>query len=233
MSAEEALNQLRRATDAASLKAAVLVAAMYNTSAHPDIQAEIRTALTRISRLTRTNQLTYVNDGGPLFPERRPSNDERVRLMMEWRLRRGLGIPVETTEDAMKDICYDSRCEHCSAESQSYQAVCMNFMLECVRIRMITRMHYDKVNKYESLPGWDGSLTAVMKRYVEFPIRFWLDESAVFYGIGDRLVALYEPVVKPTGVDRHTKAEARLFRSHAKSIRRVIRNILKCDASPL
>ena len=97
----------------------------------------------------------------------------------------------------------------------------------------MTRMHYDKDNHYTDLPGWDGTLTAAMQRFVENPIRFWLDDPTVFYGLGDRLVALHEPVIKPTGVDRDTKAEARLYRSHAKSIQRVILHIRKCDAAPV
>jgi hypothetical protein len=233
MSAEEALNQLRDATDTASLRAAILAASTYNTPAHPDIQAEMNAALSRLSRFTRTDQLTYANNTGPIVPERRPSQDERVRLMLEWRLRRGLGIPVETTEEAMEDICHDTRCKRCSSESQSYQAVCMNFMLECVRVRIMTRMHYDTVNHYTDLPGWDATLTAAMQRFVENPIRFWLDEHPVFYGLGDRLVALHESVVKPTGVDGATKFEARMYGSHAKSIQRVILHIRKCDAAPL
>jgi hypothetical protein len=233
MSAEEALHQLRDATDTASMRAAILASSHFNTPSHPDIQKEINEALARLSRIKRVSQLTWNHDGGPILPERRPSNDERVRLILEWRLRRGLGIPLETTEEAMKDICYDSRCTECSSESESYQAVCMTFMLECLRVRIITRMKHDTTNNYTSLPGWDTNLTKAMERYVGNPIRFWLDETATFYGLGDRLVALHEPVVKPTGIDPNTKAEARFFGSHAKSIQKVILNIRKCDAAAI
>ena len=233
MSAEKVLYHLRDAADTASMRAAILAASTYNTPTHPDIQTEMNAALSRLSRVTRTDQLTFANNTGPIVPERRPSHDERVRLMMEWRLRCGLGIPIKTTEEAMKDICYDDRCQECSSESQSYQAVCMNFMLECVRVRIMTRMHYDTVNHYTTLPGWDATLTAAMQRFFENPIRFWLDKLAVFYGLGDRLVALHEPTVKSTGVDKNTKAETRLYHSHAKSIQRVILQIRKCDAAPV
>ena len=152
---------------------------------------------------------------------------------MEWRLRRGLGIPLETTEQSMKDICHDNRCTDCTTEAPSYQAICINFFLECLRIRCATWSQFNQVNRYDTLPGWPSDLTVALARYVEIPIRFWLDETWSFYSFGDRLVSHHEPVIKPTEVDKDSKAESRLYLSHSKSIQRVILSIRKCDAAPV
>eukprot|EP00966_Prymnesium_polylepis_P215340 4987110-Prymnesium_polylepis.5 len=152
---------------------------------------------------------------------------------MDWRLRRGLGLDLETTEEMMKDTCHDNRCTSCAHETPPYQAICQNFMLECLRVRIMTRMQYNVTNKYILLPGWPSGLTDELQRYVDNPIRFWIDETSTFYTLGDRLVALHEPLIKPTGIDKNSKSEARLYLSHASSIQKVISNIRKCDASPL
>ena len=54
-------------------------------------------ALRRLSHATRVGQLT-ISQEGPIPIERQPSHDERMRLMMEMRLKRSLGMSVAATD---------------------------------------------------------------------------------------------------------------------------------------
>ena len=229
---EEALHRLQEATEVAPLKAAILNASPFNTPAHPEMQVAMEEALRRLSHATRVGQLT-ISQEGPIPIERQPSHDERMRLMMEMRLKRSLGMSVAATEDAMRHMCYDTYCATCASESPKYQAICVNFMLECISVRFSERLQFDRKNKYRKLPGFPADLTAAMERYVANPIRFWLHETTLFYTLGDRLVELHGRLIKPSAVGDNAKIEARKYGAHVGSIQQVIKNIRKCDASPL
>ena len=232
---DEALTQLQAAVEAATLpatiKAAIVKATPFNTPEHPQIQAAIEKALNRLALATREAQLTDMSEEGPLPVDRQSSSDKRERLMLEMRLKRNLGVPIGKTADAMRHMCYDTYCKTCATESPKYQAICVNFMLECLAVRVSERLMFDRLNGYRRLVPAD--LTNAMRRYVADPVRFWLHETALFYSLGDRLVHLFENVIKPNaaGQSTHKKAEARKFGAHAGSIQHVISNIRKCDAS--
>jgi hypothetical protein len=100
-------------------------------------------------------------------------------------------------------------------------------------VRFQERLTNDIANGYNRLPGWPADITPAMQRFVNDPIRFWLDETGFLYTLGDRLVDLYERVIKRTKVDQHTKFEAGHYKIHARSIKRVIDNFRKCDAGIL
>ena len=228
------LARLESATEIESLRAAILSAAFLNTTDNPVIQAQMRVAYKQLSRHARMKQLSHAPvDLAPMTPERRKSSDERLRLMVDLRHKQHFDVPLETTEKAMKDICYDNRCVSCAFTTPTYQAICTHFTLECLRVRITTLVAKSEQNRYTRLKGWPSGLTAEMERYISNPVAFWVDETDLFYSLGDRLFALYKPVIRPTGRDEMSRYEADQFKIHARSIQRVIRTFRNCDAGIL
>jgi hypothetical protein len=234
MAEQTALARLREATDVESLRSAILAAAFLNTPDNPAVQTEMRAAYKRLSRHARMQQLNQAPaDLVEMTPERRKSSDERLRLMIDLKNKQYFDVPLEATEKAMKDICYDNRCVSCASTTPAYQAICTNFTLDCLRVRITTLLAQSKKNGYTHLKGWPSGLTAELERYVSNPSRFWLDETDHFYSLGDRLFALHKPVIKPAGRDEKSKYEAGQFKVHSRSIQKVIRTFRNCDAGIL
>ena len=105
--------------------------------------------------------------------------------------------------------------------------MCLHFMLQCLAIRIRTRLEYDKINQYKILP----ETTALLQEYVDNPLQFWLDEHPYFLKIPDMLDKIYSRIVQPTVMDESTRREAAEYYKHKESIRKIVDSILRCEAS--
>ena len=231
---DAALTALRDAQTLEEVTAVLERAAPF--SEDPEVGVEIIVAKEKLERLQRHTRLVRALLGSPLPPERQSSHDQRAAMLTEARLNRALGMDTTAVDRKMKDHCYGERpgaarpfCRDCN-ESPAYQSLCLNYLLECLRVRMATRLHYDQQNGY----AIDPSVTQFMTRYTHDPLRTFLNETAALYGLPDRLDHQHQAVVAPTNDGTKPKrTEALLYKSHADSIRTVVASIARCDqASP-
>ena len=223
---QQAVHALQLAVDVPSIRAALLTAVQYDTRANPDVQVEIRAARRRLRRLQRIALLTPAHDPTPLPPQREASHRERMTLLLEVRLKRSLGVPtVAITERAIKDACRDSRCTDCSL-SPAFRAVCLNYLLECIGVRVATRVRYDAANGY----AIDPALSAFLQLVAADPLSAWLDHSEAFYALPASLDRQYNNVVLRTldGAQQRRK-EAREYELHKDSLRRMIEAFGRCE----
>ena len=223
-SPEKAVQALQAATDAASIRAALLDAARYNNAAHPAVQAAVREAQRLLTRLKRV-ALLMPTAPTPLPVERQASHEERMNLLVEIRLKRALGVDTRGTERKIKDACRDSRCTQCEL-SPTFRAVCMQYLLECIAIRCKTRVSFDVQNGYAIAPD----VTAFMQRLAHDPLSAWLDDSATFFALPARLQAEYTRAVVPSmDGTRRTRKEAGEYRRHATSIAKMVAALRRCE----
>ena len=224
----EVVSHLQQAQDVASLRAAILAATPFGRDA--TVQVGVENARWRLSRLVRMTKLTPRSfDGVPI--ERQKSHKDRVRLLMESRLKHALlsmgneMLDVSSTEKQMKTLCHNDHCTDCS-ESGEYQAICLQFVLDCVRVRIQTRLYYDKQNGY-NIPERTRDF---MEMYVANPVRTWLDFPQRLYSLENELDHAYNTVVLAT--DDGTKdafAEIRKYKGHIDSIAKMLRTLQACD----
>ena len=220
---DEVIHALNHAETDAELNAALLRATPYNDS-HL-VRDAIIAAQERQERRRRVVMLTsQVSDQVPVM--RQDSHQERTGYLLQAQTNRSLGLEDEALSRSMKDTCKDFRCPDCS-EGGAYKSVCLHFMLQCLAIRIRTRLEYDKINQYKILP----ETTALLQEFVGNPLQFWLDEHPYFRKIPDMLDKIYDRIVKPTVVDEYTRHEAAQYESHKESIRKIVDSILRCEAA--
>ena len=217
---DEVIHALNHAETDAELNAALLRATPYNDS-HL-VRDAIIAAQERQERRRRVVMLTVSQP--PVT--RQESHQERMGYLLQAQTNRTLGLEDEALSRAMKDTCKDFRCPDCS-EGGAYKSVCIHFMLQCLAIRIQTRIKYDKLNHYKILP----ETTALLQEFVGNPLQFWLDEHPYFRKIPDMLDKIYDRIVKPTVVDEYTRHEAAQYESHKESIRKIVDSILRCEAA--
>ena len=222
---------LQDANDIPSIRAALLAATPFSTDA--TVRVEVQSAEQRLERLVRLAKLTPPMMSAPLTPVRQQSHRQRMHLLMESRLKKvliSMGnniIDLSATERLMKDACHDDRCGDCS-QSAEYQSVCLQFALECLAIRMSTRLRFDAANGF-AIPV---PTREFMEAFVADPVRAWLDHSQRLYSLGTELDAAYDTAVLPT--DDGTKArrkEVKEYRLHVDSLKKMILNLQACDTA--
>ena len=223
--ADAAIARLDAARTPAELQAALLNGiALDDPLAPPNapLQAAIAGAQTR---LARQRMLAAAPTGVPL--ERQTSHDERSRLLDRLRKRRARGLDASGTEAQMRWICRDTRCTDCAA-SREYKAVCIQFTLECLAVRVKERLKRNTSNAY----ALDPAVTAFMTRFSANPLRVWISEAEALYALPGELDRMHASVVVPTqdGTEAKRK-EAYEYRLHAGSIRRVIESLRRCEAA--
>jgi len=148
-------------------------------------------------------------------------------MLMEAQTRRSLGLDASVLQQTMKNTCKDVRCSDCSSENASYRAVCLSFFLNCLAIRVQTRLKFDAANGYRIEPA----LTQFMERLIADPQRVWLGEPKYFGALPDLLDLMYTNVVLPTAVNKKGKREAKEYEWHKDSIRRIVESIGRCEQS--
>ena len=222
---------LQHANDIPSIRAAFLAATPFSTNA--TVQAEVQSAEQRLERLVRLAKLTPPMMSAPLTPVRQQSHRQRMHLLMESRLKKALIsmgnniIDLSATERLMKDACHDDRCGDCS-QSAEYQSVCLQFALECLAIRMSTRLRFDAANGF-AIPA---ETTRFMHAFVADPVRVWLDHSQRLYSLGHELDAAYDTAVLRTDDgSKESRKEIKEYRLHADSLKKMILNLQACDAA--
>jgi hypothetical protein len=229
----DAIAQLQEAEDIPTLRAALLASLPHVGDAN--VQLVRREAEQRLSRLKRIAQIVNSTaNAAPLAPERQTSHDDRLNLLTLVRLKRQLGEALTKGEaERVRKACHDDRCTTCSTEDPRFQSICIQWFCECLCRRFEERLQNDAVNMYQ-IPA---ELTAAMQSFVAAPFRFWLFENALFYDIprqmDEALANVVEPTKKsvhPTDPSRDMGYEFRMYRSHARSIRRVITQLSACDA---
>ena len=220
---DEVIHALNSASTDAELNAALLRATPYNDS-HL-VRDAIIAAQERQEWRRRVVMLTsQVSDQVPVM--RQDSHQERMGYLLQAQTNRTLGLEDEALTRAMKDTCKDFRCPDCN-EGGAYKSVCIHFMLQCLAIRIRTRLEYDKINQYKILP----ETTALLQEYVDNPLQFWLDEHPYFLKIPDMLDTIYTRIVQPTVMDESTRREADEYYKHKESIRKIVDSILRCEAA--
>ena len=220
---DEVIHALNSASTDAELNAALLRATPYNDS-HL-VRDAIIAAQEKQERRRRVVMLTsQVSDQVPVM--RQDSHQERMGYLLQAQTNRTLGLEDEALTRAMKDTCKDFRCPDCS-EGGAYKSVCIHFMLQCLAIRIQTRIKYDKLNHYKILP----ETTALLQEFVGNPLQFWLDEHPYFRKIPDMLDKIYDRIIQPTVVDESTRREAAEYHKHKESIRKIVDSILRCEAA--
>ena len=217
---DEVIHALNHAETDAETNAALLRATPYNDS-HL-VRDAIIAAQERQERRRRVGMLTVSQP--PVT--RQESHQERMGYLLQAQTNRTLGLEDEALTRAMKDTCKDFRCPDCN-EGGAYKSVCIHFMLQCLAIRIRTRLEYDKINQYKILP----ETTALLQEYVDNPLQFWLDEHPYFRKIPDMLDKIYTRIVQPTVVDEYTRHEAAEYYKHKESIRKIVDSILRCEAA--
>ena len=228
----DAIAQLQEAEDIPAIRAALLASSPHVGDAN--VQLVRREAEQRLSRLKRIEQIVSSTSNAPLAPERQTSHDERLSLLTLVRLKRQLGEALTKRQaKRVREACHDDRCQTCSSEDPRFQSICIQWFCECLSRRFEERLQNDADNMYQ-IPA---ELTTAMQRFVAAPFRFWLFENALFYDIprqmDEALANVVEPTKKsvhPTDPARDMGYEFRMYRSHARSIRRVITQLSACDA---
>lgn len=224
---QAAMLALQGAQTEADIRQALITAAPFDNPAHPLLQQVVREARGRLTRLERLRKL-LADMTEPVPLRRNDSHMERLAMMTEANTRRSVGLDTALLEDTMKNVCKDFRCADCS-EGSSYRSVCLQFMLTCLSIRLRTRLHFDTVNGYAIEP----QTTALMQRIINNATLVWLDENDAFMNLPNELDRMHATVVAPTAVDRKTKQEAREYDIHAKSIRKIIASIGRCEQATI
>ena len=224
---QAAMLALQGAQTEADFRQALITAAPFDNPAHPLLQQVVNEARGRLTRLERLRKL-LADMTEPVPLRRNDSHMERLAMMTEANTRRSVGLDTALLEDTMKNVCKDFRCADCS-EGSSYRSVCLQFMLTCLSIRLRTRLHFDTVNGYAIEP----QITALMQRIINNATLVWLDENDAFMSLPDELDRMHATVVAPTAVDRKTKQEAREYDIHAKSIRKIIASIGRCEQATI
>ena len=218
---EDIVHALITAETDTELNAALLRATPYNNS---DV---MRDAIVEAKeRQERRRRIAMLTASQPSPITRQDSHQERIAYLLQAQTNRSLGLEDETLSRSMKDTCKDFRCPDCG-EGGAYKSVCINFMLQCLAIRIRTRITYDKLNQYKILP----ETTALLQEFVDNPQKFWLDEHPYFRKIPDMLDKIYDRIVQPTVVDEHTQREAAEYYKHKESIRKIVDSILRCEAA--
>jgi hypothetical protein len=210
----EALQLFENAESPAEIHVALLQS-MHLIGKSPKVAAAIRKANDQVQRMKKLQE----KQPKPLIPTRQSSHDERIALIE--RMRRG----DHTAEKEMKDTCYDTRCTDCELGDE-YQAVCLNFMIYCLGIRVARRLQGDLDNGYEI----DPTVTAFMERLSDNPVRVFIHENESFYNLPTWLDQQFKMVVEPTNDStRKAKKEIREYRLHKDSITKVIASIGRCE----
>ena len=228
--AQAAVNAMEEATTVEELTAALEAAAPFAE----EVGVDIVIARERLERLRRYEKLARALVAGPVSPQRQTSHNQRSAMLTEARLKRALGMDTTDIDKRMKDHCYGDKgdgkrpfCLDCT-EGPEYQSLCLHYLLECLRVRISTRLQFDQQNAY----AIDPAVTQFMTRYSNDPLRTWLDETASLLTLPDRLDEQYAAVVQPTDDGTKLKrTEAKLYKSHMDSIRLVIESIGRCDAA--
>ena len=214
ISEEEALQLFEKASSIAEIHVALLQS-VHLIGKSSKIGAAIRKANEQVRRMKKLQEKLPK----PLELTRQTSHDERIGLIE--RLRKG----DTTAEREMKDTCYDTRCTDCELGDQ-YQAVCLNFMISCLGIRVARRLQGDLDNGYNI----DPTVTAFMKRLVDNPVRVFLHENESFYNLPAWLDQQFAMVVDPTNDGtKKSKKEIRQYKLHKDSIAKVIASIGRCE----
>eukprot|EP00966_Prymnesium_polylepis_P051136 1183598-Prymnesium_polylepis.2 len=224
---QAAMLALQGAQTEADIRQALITAAPFDNPAHPLLQQVVNEARGRLTRLERLRKL-LADMTEPVPLRRNDSHMERLAMMTEANTRRSVGLDTALLEDTIKNVCKDFRCADCS-EGSSYRSVCLQFMLTCLSIRLRTRLHFDTVNGYAIEP----QITALMQRIINNATLVWLDENDAFMSLPNELDRMHATVVAPTAVDRKTKQEAREYNIHAKSIRKIIASIGRCEQATI
>ena len=217
---------LNAANTEEDIRSALAAVEKWDTGRFPDVQHAIRSARDRMDKLKRFQRLTRRLMAPPLPNiERQTSHQNRLALLADVRGARNLGLDMEKLNTELKNNCYDTFCKQCE-ESPEYATVCLQFMLECLAVRIKTRLDTDAKNGY----FYDPKVTAFMQRFVTNPLRTWVDETAAFYTLPDQLDTAYNTVVLNTTVGRgKNNYEKNSFKRHIKSIRKMIESIKRCD----
>ena len=216
-SEEEVLQLFQDAQSTAEIHVALLQS-MHLIGKSLKVSAAIRKANEQVQRMKKLQEKTPK----PLEPTRQSSHDERIGLIE--RLRKG----DTTAEKEMKDTCYDTRCTDCELGDQ-YQAVCLNYMISCLGIRVKRRLQGDLDNGYNI----DPTVTAFMQRLVDNPVRVFLHENEPFYNLPKWLDQQFAVAVEPTNDGtRRAKKEIREYKLHKGSIAKVIASIGRCEEKP-
>lgn len=230
--ADAAIARLSAARTDAELQAALLHGIAHDDPLEPAneaLQAAMRAARRRLARQRRVAALVPPVANASEAPPplaRVASHSQRDALLSQRRLQRSLGADTAGTERLMKDICHDTRCTDCT-ESREYRAVCLQFILECLSVRMATRLRFDSKNGY----AVDSPVTAFMARFVTDPYGVWLDDTHALYGLPAQLQRMLATVVQPTAVDKASRKEAKEYRLHTWSITQMIRSLRSCEAA--
>lgn len=211
---EEALQLFQNAQKPAEIRSALLQSThLINTS--PNVGVAIRKAQDQLRRMKKLKE----KPPEPLPPTRQTSHDERIALIE--RMRRG----DNTAEKEIKDNCHDTKCRDCK-ESQEYQAVCLNFLLQCLSLRVKRRLRGDSDNGYQIHDG----ITAFMNRLVNDPVRVWIHETKSFYNLPSWLDHEFATVVQPSDDGtRKAKKEVKEYGLHKDSIAKIIASIGRCE----
>ena len=231
MAAVRAVTIVEKALEEADTVEALTAALEAAEPFRDEIGVDIINAKEKLERLRRYQKLAR-SLISPLLM-RQKSHDHRWRMLAEMRLKRALKMDTASIDKEMKDHCYGERdgivpyCRDCS-QSAEYQSLCLNFYIECIAVRIKTRLQHDATNGY----AIDPAVTAFMTRYVHDPIRTWLDEPHLLLGLPDKLDEQHASVVVPTDDGSKVKrTEAKLFKSHTDAIRTAIANLARCDAA--
>ena len=104
--------------------------------------------------------------------------------------------------------------------------MCLQFILECLSVRLATRLRFDAANGYAIEPA----VTALMTRFIADPYRVWLDETHAFYNLPNELMRMHATVVTAT-LDGSTqrRREANEYRLHAESVGKMVQSLRACE----
>ena len=218
----QAIERLQQAWTYRELRDALIHSVYFQRD--PSVQAAIETARAKLKRIQKLRHVAK----RVLAPVRQQSHAERIALLEKVRRERAGSVSTEAVEKEMKNICKDFRCVDC-AESEEYKSICLQFLLECLAIRLATRQTFDLQNGYSIHP----QVTAFQQRYIANPIGTWIHENARFNSLPDLLDEQYDTVVLPAVKtdSRTSRQEAREYRLHKDAIRKIIESIRRCERS--
>ena len=227
---EAAIQALNHAQTEKAIRAALFDAMAY--SLHPGVRSLINAARAKLAYLRRVRLLSAMTDDAPPL-ERQNSHNERVAKLIEFNVKRALRLNMDDIEYQLKEACHDDRCTGDVSSSRSYRAFCLQHFLTCIAIRIGSRLRNDRAQAYPIRP----EVHALMQRIVDNPTETWLDENEAFNSLPSELEAEFDRVVLPTAngkINAKTREafEARMYRSHVRSIKKIIEKLGKIDSAP-
>ena len=223
----EALND---AQTEKAIRVAIFDAMVY--SLDPGVRPLINAARARLARLRRVRLLSAMTDDAPPL-ERQNSHDERVTKLIEFNVKRALRLNMDDVEHQLKEACHDDRCTGDVSTSRSYRAYCLQHFLTCLGIRIGTRLRNDRAQGY----AIRADVHDLMQRFVDDPAETWLDENQAFNNLPSQLESEFDRAVLPTAIGKinartREAFEARMYRSHVRSIKKIVEVIKKIESAP-